>query len=81
MAASGATPTRNVYLAAIEPGSGKSVVALGLMEVLSRRLGPVGYFRPVIESNAAPDGDIELLRHRYRLPQTYADSYAVAHGA
>jgi len=77
MAASGATPTRNVYLAAIEPGSGKSVVALGLMEVLSRRLGPVGYFRPVIESNAAPDGDIELLRHRYRLPQTYADSYAV----
>jgi phosphate acetyltransferase len=77
MAVSGATPTRNVYLAAIEPGSGKSVVALGLMEALSRRLGPVGYFRPVVESDSVPDGDIELLRHRFRLPQSYADSYAV----
>jgi phosphate acetyltransferase len=77
MAASGATPTRNVYLAALEPGSGKSVVALGLMEALSRRLGPVGYFRPVVESDAVPDADVELLRQRYRLPQSYADSYAV----
>jgi phosphate acetyltransferase len=77
MAASGATPTRNVYLAAIEPGSGKSVVALGLMEALSRRLGPVGYFRPVVESEAVPDADVELVRRRFRLPQSYADSYAV----
>jgi phosphate acetyltransferase len=68
---------RSVYLAAIEPGSGKSVVALGLMELLSRRLGRVGYFRPVIATEAAPDGDVELLRRRYRLPQSYRDSYAV----
>lgn len=69
---------RSVYLTAIEPRSGKSVVALGLMELLSRRLGRVGYFRPVIASKDVPDNDIELLRHRYRLAQTYAESYAVS---
>jgi len=66
---------RSVYLTAIEPGSGKSVVALGMMESLSR-LGRVGYFRPIVPSDTAPDNDIELVRRRYRLAQTYPESYA-----
>jgi phosphate acetyltransferase len=37
----------------------------------------VGYFRPVIATDAAPDDDIELLRRRYRLAQAYEESYAV----
>jgi phosphate acetyltransferase len=65
---------RNVYLTAIEPGSGKSAVALGVMEALSR-LGRVGYFRPIVASDEQPDSDIELIRHRYRLPQSYEESY------
>jgi phosphate acetyltransferase len=68
---------RSVYLTAIEPGSGKSVVALGLMELLSGRLGRVGYFRPVIASADTPDNDVELIRRRYRLPQDDRESYAV----
>jgi phosphate acetyltransferase len=68
---------RSIYLTAIEPGSGKSVVALGLMDMLSRRLGRVGYFRPVIASADEPDDDVELIRRRYRLPQDHQDSYAV----
>jgi hypothetical protein len=78
MASSAEATAHNVYLAAIEPRSGKSLVALGLMEVLSRRLAKMGYFRPVVASAAVPDTDIELIRHRYRLAQTYAESYAVA---
>jgi len=66
---------RSVYLTATEPGSGKSVVALGMMESLSR-LGRVGYFRPIVPSDTAPDSDIELIRRRYRLAQTYPESYA-----
>jgi hypothetical protein len=42
---------RSVYLPAIEPGSEKSVVALGMMESLGR----VGYFRPIVPSDTAPD--------------------------
>ena len=45
---------RSVYLTAIEPGSGKSVVALGMMESLSR----LGYFRPIVPSDTAPDNDL-----------------------
>ena len=48
---------RSVYLTAIEPCSGKSVVALGMMESLSR-LGRVGYFRPIVPSDTAPDNDL-----------------------
>jgi phosphate acetyltransferase len=65
---------QGVYLTAIEPGSGKSAVALGMMELLSR-LGRVGYFRPVIASATEPDNDIELIRRHYRLPQSYQASY------
>jgi phosphate acetyltransferase len=65
---------RNLYLTAMEPGSGKSAVALGVMEALAS-LGRVGYFRPIIASGERPDNDIELIRRRYRLPQTYQESY------
>src|SRR5919107_5083258 len=65
---------RNVYLTAIEPGSGKSAVALGVMEALAS-LGRVGYFRPIVASGEQPDNDIELIRRRYRLPQSYEESY------
>jgi BioD-like phosphotransacetylase family protein len=49
--------TRSVYLTAIEPCSGKLVVALGMMESLSR-LGRMGYFRPIVPSDTAPDNDL-----------------------
>jgi phosphate acetyltransferase len=68
---------RNVFLAAIEPDSGKSLVALGLMEALARRSGRVGFFRPVVAAGAEPDADVELLRRRFRLAQTYEESFAV----
>ena len=56
---------RNVYLTAIEPGSGKSAVALGVMEALAS-LGRVGYFRPIVAGGAQPDNDIELIRRSPR---------------
>jgi len=56
---------RTVYIAALEPDTGKSVVALGLMEVLAGRTDRVGFFRPIV--GAGPDRLIELVRERYRL--------------
>jgi phosphate acetyltransferase len=55
----------SLYLAAVQPRSGKSLVALGLMEVLSRRVDRLGYFRPVVPS--ADDHRIVLMRDRYQL--------------
>jgi phosphate acetyltransferase len=77
MASSHGGVARNVFLAAIEPDSGKSLVALGLMEALARRSGRVGFFRPVVPAGAEPDADIELLRRRFHLAQSYQESFAV----
>ena len=66
----------SLYIAAMEPGSGKSVVALGIMEMLSGRTRRLGYFRPVVPSAAEPDNNIQLIKARYRLDLGYEDMYA-----
>ena len=58
---------RNVYITAMEPQSGKSVVALGLMELLSARTDRVGFFRPLVARARRPIPQIELIRGRYGL--------------
>ena len=70
----------SLYIAAMEPGSGKSVVALGIMEILSRRTRRLGYFRPVVTSAKEPDNNIRLIKARYHLDLDYEDMYACAHG-
>jgi phosphate acetyltransferase len=66
----------SLYLASLEPESGKSLVALGLMEMLSCRTDGVGYFRPVIPAGERTDARIELIAHRYRLSQAPSEMYA-----
>ncbi|GIH09545.1 phosphate acetyltransferase [Rhizocola hellebori] len=54
---------RNVYVTSLEPGGGKSAIALGVAEVLSRRVRRLGVFRPFVR--VEPDPVVELLRRRY----------------
>jgi phosphate acetyltransferase len=54
---------RSVYVAGLGPGSGKSIVALGVAELLSRQVGRIGVFQPM-----AGDGVATLLRERYQVP-------------
>jgi phosphate acetyltransferase len=61
---------RNLYVTAMEPQSGKSVVALGVMELLKPRVERLGFFRPVIPSE--PDPQLELIRQRYEAEASYA---------
>ena len=67
---------KSLYLASLEPESGKSLVALGLMEMLSCRTDGVGYFRPVIPASERTDARIELIADRYRLSQAPSEMYA-----
>ena len=48
------------------PASGKSIVALGLVELLSRRVSRVGFYRPIVQR--LPDNDLELIGSRYEMP-------------
>jgi phosphate acetyltransferase len=71
--------TPGLYIVSTDANSGKSLVALGIMELLSRSVERVGIFRPVIESSDEPDNDIALLRTRYQHATPYEASYAVTH--
>ena len=67
------TPPPSVYLAAVQPQAGKSLVALGLMELFSRRVDDVGYFRPV--ATGEDDHRMALMRDRYQLGERAAFAY------
>lgn len=58
----------SVYIASIQPRAGKSLAALGLMELASRRVERLGFFRPVVNGRAEEDREIGLMRSRYALP-------------
>ena len=60
----------SVYIASIQPRAGKSLAALGLMELASRRVERLGFFRPVVNGAAEADREIGLMRARYALRQS-----------
>ncbi|WBB79403.1 phosphate acetyltransferase [Micromonospora sp. WMMD882] len=57
---------RSVYLTGVGSGGGKSTIALGLAELLSRQVERIGAFRPLVPA-AAPDPILALLADRYRI--------------
>jgi len=71
--------SKNLYIATMEPRSGKSVVLLGLMELLSRRIQNIGIFRPIIQAGERRDDYIELALARYKLKFKYEDLYGCTH--
>jgi phosphate acetyltransferase len=60
-------PARCLYVASTGPGSGKGLVALGLLELVSGAGARVGFFRPVVEATAGPDPLTRLVAERYGL--------------
>jgi phosphate acetyltransferase len=62
--------TRAVYVAAGEAGSSKGIVALGMVEALSRKVGNVGVFRPVVRAGRQ-DGLVNTIRARFGLDLPY----------
>ncbi|MEU8430604.1 phosphate acetyltransferase [Micromonospora sp. NPDC048887] len=75
---------RSVYLTGVGSGGGKSTVALGLAELLSRQVERIGAFRPLV-SGEGPDPILALLTERYRMDlpvdelhgATYAEASAL----
>ena len=52
---------RSVYVASAEGETGKGAVALGVLDLLTRRVGHVGVFRPIVRPGDRPDYVLELL--------------------
>jgi len=57
-----------IYIFGSEPQSGKSVVLLGMMELLSSHVQRLGFFRPLVREGEAKDDAIRLMTDRYHLP-------------
>jgi phosphate acetyltransferase len=69
----------NLYVTATEAKSGKSVVSLGLMEMLLRNVKRVAFFRPLINPESGSgekDHDIHLISTYFNLDIPYEDMYA-----
>ncbi|MEI8058514.1 MAG: phosphate acetyltransferase [Ferruginibacter sp.] len=67
-----------IYIASSDSYSGKSLVALGLMNMLSGKTKKIAYFKPVIteSSNNSKDKHIETIATHFGLDTAYEDMYA-----
>ena len=70
--------TTSLYLASAESLSGKSAVALGLLEQLTRLGGRVGVFRPIVQGDV-PDPLLNLLLPRASSPLSLEDALGVTY--
>ena len=69
------TVSQNIYITGAERGSGKSVIMLAIMEMLSGHSDRVGFFRPIIQAGAEKDELIQLISYRYQLKLPYQLMY------
>lgn len=70
---------QGVYITSAEPRSGKSVIVLGIMEILSGRMGKIGFFRPVVQDEKNPDHITTLIIRRYNLDIPYEKAYGCSY--
>lgn len=73
-----ATMTKNIFIASVEPFTGKSVIALGLINMLLGKTKKVGYFKPVIAETdpLKKELHIETILDHFSLPISYEDTFA-----
>lgn len=71
--------TKALYVATLESHSGKSLVVLGLMQLLLGKMAKVGYFRPVIDDVKAGgiDNHIKTVVSHFSLDIQTEDAYAL----
>jgi phosphate acetyltransferase len=69
----------SLYIGNLEKDCGKLVVTLGVMELLSRRIDHVGFFRPIIPGDGKEDNDINLIKKRYNVGLRFDEMAGVSH--
>ena len=68
--------TNAVYLSTTEPYSGKSIISLGLVNLLASKTEKIAYFKPVISvTGSTTDRRLEMIRSHFNLAGSYQDMY------
>ncbi|MBT6503339.1 MAG: phosphate acetyltransferase [Deltaproteobacteria bacterium] len=71
--------SKNLFITAMEPMSGKSAIALGVMELLIRNIKSVAFFRPITSVTTQQnkkDATIDLISEYYNLGIPSEEMYA-----
>jgi phosphate acetyltransferase len=68
---------KGLYIFGTEPHAGKSIVLLGMMELLSRHLDRLGFFRPIVGEAREQDTSIRLISSRYSLSHPHRVRYGI----
>ncbi|QIK72386.1 phosphate acetyltransferase [Propioniciclava coleopterorum] len=71
--------TRSIYVLAPEGLTGKSVVALGILDALTREVESVGVFRPLITGGDQPDQILSTLVHQPVVHEDYDEAFGVTY--
>ncbi len=67
---------RSVYIITPSNQSGKSIISLGLMQMLQRTTPRVAFFKPVIEDKTEKDNHIDAVLSHFKIPMEYEEAYA-----
>ncbi|NUR28103.1 MAG: phosphate acetyltransferase [Catenulispora sp.] len=70
-----------MYITSTDAASGKTVVALGVAEAMSRRVRRLGVFRPVVPGGGAVDEVVDLIRRRYHVAEPYESCVGTTYDA
>ncbi len=70
--------SKAIYIASTEPNSGKSVITLGLMNILVGKIKNIAYFKPIVNERAETNKDvhIETILTQFGLKANYTDTFA-----
>ncbi|MBH0099818.1 phosphate acetyltransferase [Salinibacterium sp. NSLL150] len=71
--------TRNIYITSIEGHAGKSTIALGLLDTLSREAKSLGVFRPVARTSDERDYVLEMLLGHEAVNLSYDEAVGVGY--
>ena len=66
---------QDIYITDVDEGSGKSLVMLAMIEMLSGYANNIGFFRPIIHGSPDKDDLIQFISHRYQLGTPYEAMY------
>ncbi len=69
---------RSVYIATTDSYSGKSLISLGILQMIMRKTPNVGYFRPVIDDypKGQKDNHIATMIAHFKLNMQYEEAFA-----
>jgi phosphate acetyltransferase len=70
--------TKNIFISSVEPFTGKSVIALGLINMILGKTKKVGYFKPIIAEDNPQKRElhIDTILNHFSLPIVYEDTFA-----